>query len=116
MTSKIANKSYYTFIVVEGEEFDYELSAFYLNQKTNALSEVSASPQNTPKHLKIKFGFIERWEQISGDSKFFKIINKNGKELLLQMDKLSPKIDEKDSQLKRLLINLSRRGDGIVKI
>ena len=111
MTSKIANKSYYTFIVVEGEEFDYELSAFYLNQKTNALSEVSASPQNTPKHLKIKFGFIERCEQISGDSKFFKIINKNGKELLLQMDKLSPKIDEKDSQLKRLLINLSRRGD-----
>ena len=71
MTSKIANKSYYTFIVVEGEEFDYELSAFYLNQKTNALSEVSASPQNTPKHLKIKFGFIERCEQISEYEKVF---------------------------------------------
>ena len=101
-------KSSYTLKVVPGDEYEYEMEAFFYNYKTKELEQISSSPQTMPRDLKVPFGFVENVEEV--DSKIMKLVNKGGKTILLEFDKLSPLLDDQDSTMKKTLIDLKPSG------
>jgi hypothetical protein len=101
-------KSSYTMKVVPGDEYEWEMEAFFHNFKTKELEPLSSSPHSTPRHLKQSFGFIEFMEQV--DSEILKIVNIKGEEIHLKFDKLSPLLDDKDCKMKKTLIQLKPSG------
>ena len=57
-------KSTFTFKVVPGEKFGWEIEVFFFNFRSKGLEPISSSSQSTPRHLKVPFGFIESVELV----------------------------------------------------
>jgi hypothetical protein len=103
-----AMKSTYTFKLVPGENYRWEIEVFYFNFKSKDLEPLSSSPQTTPRDRKVSFGFLESVKFV--DSKLWSVVNSRGNTALLQYDRLSPMLDNEDSKLKRTLIHFKDEG------
>ena len=106
-TSK-ALKATFTFKVVQGEQFTWEIEVFFFNFKTKQLEPLSSSSQSTPRHLKIPFGFLKTVECV--DTNLLSVINSHGDTALLCFDRLSPLLDDTDNRMKSTLIHLKEKG------
>ena len=100
-------KSTFTFKVVPGEKFGWEIETYFFNFKSKVLEPLSSSPQSTPRHLKVPFGFIESVELV--DDNYLNVRNHAGDMVLLQYDKLSPRLDDQDSKMKRTLMHIIQK-------
>ena len=109
-----ALKSTFTFKVVQGEKFNWEVEVFYFNYKQKELEPLSSSSQSTPRHLKVPFGFVSSVECV--DSSLISVKNAYGDKALLIFERMSPLLDSEDSRMKRTLIKLKDQGcEKIVK-
>lgn len=110
-----ALKSTYTFKLVKGDQFKFEIEVFYYNFGTKELEPLSSSPQTTPRDRKISLGFLNSVKCV--DTKYLCVDNSRGDTALLEFDRLSPLLDDKDSKLKQTLINFKDQGcEKIVEI
>ena len=100
-------KSTFTFKVVPGEKFGWEIEVFFFNFRSKVLEPISSSPQSTPRHLKVPFGFIESVELV--DENYLNVRNQAGDMVLLQYGKLSPRLDDQDSKMKRTLMHIIQK-------
>ena len=103
-----ALKATFTFKVVQGEQFTWEIEVFFFNFKTKQLEPLSSSSQSTPRHLKISFGFLKTVECV--DTNLLSVINSRGDTALLCFDRLSPLLDDTDNRMKSTLIHLKEKG------
>ena len=97
-------KSTFTFLLKEGEDFEYQLEPFFLNTKSQEVEPLSASPNSTPRANKKPFGAILKIVKIDED--IIQILNKESEVLCLEVKRLSPLIDSEESRLKTALIDL----------
>ena len=54
------SKSSYTLKVVPGEDYEYEVEAFFYNFKTKQMEQMSASPQTVPRDLKVLLKMLKK--------------------------------------------------------
>ena len=106
------NKSTFTFIVKDGEDFEFEIEAFFLNSKTQNIEPLSPSPRTTPRANKKPFGPVEKVTMV--DEKIIKIENNENDELYLEVDRMSPFLDKDDSRLKSNLIALKNEATEVL--
>ena len=101
-------KCSYTFKVVQGDLYKWEIEAFFYNFKEKIVERISSSPQTISREFKVPFGFIQsvRYENSNGLS----ITNNKGDIFDLYFDHLSPLLAEEDSKLKRMLIHFKEFG------
>ena len=97
-------KSTFTFLLKEGEDFEYQLEPFFLNTKSQEVEPLSASPNSTPRANKKPFGAILKIVKIDED--IIQILNKESEVLCLEVKRLSPLIDTDESRLKNALTDL----------
>ena len=97
-------KSTFTFLLKEGEDFEYQLEPFFLNTKSQEVEHLSASPNSTPRANKKPFGAILKIVKIDED--IIQILNKESEVLCLEVKRLSPLIDTDESRLKNALTDL----------
>ena len=101
-------KSTFTFKLVPGETFQWEIEVFYFNFKSKDLEPLSSSPQTTPRDLKVSFGFLESVKFV--DPQLLSVVNSRKNTALFQFERLSPMLDSDDSKLKRTLIHFKEQG------
>ena len=101
-------KSTFTFKLVRGDEFKWEIECFFFNHKEKHLEPISSSSQTVARELKVPFGYIEAVKCI--DSNLLCISNKTSDRLVLQLDRLSPFLDDEDGKLKRALLHFKPIG------
>ena len=107
-----ACKSTFTFLLKEGEDFDFQLEPFFLNSKSQMVEPMSASPNSTPRANKKPFGAIHKIVKI--DEEIIQVFNKESDSL--EVKRLSPFLDNDESRLKSTLIDLKEKPtDEIVK-
>ena len=107
-----ANKSTFTFLVKEGEDFQFEMLPFYLNTKSHIVEPLSASSRSTPRGNKKPFGAIDKVMKI--DEEIIKIENKDSEMIYLEVERLSPLLDKEDSRLKSKLIALKDESTNVL--
>ena len=101
-------KSTFTFKLVRGDEFKWEIECFFFNHKEKHLEPISSSSQTVARELKVPFGYIESVKCI--DSNLLCISNKTSDRLVLQLDRLSPFLDDEEGKLKRALLHFKPIG------
>ena len=104
---KMLVKSSFTFKVVAGQDFRWEIECFYGNQTTKLLEPLSSSSQSTPKLMKKRFGFIR--SAISLDQETLQIENSAGVCIRLLKDRFSPLLDCEDNNFKKTLLALKEK-------
>ena len=86
-----ACKSTFTFLLKEGEDFDFQLEPFFLNSKSQMVEPMSASPNSTPRANKKPFGANHKIVKI--DEEIIQVFNKESDTLCLEVKRLSPFLD-----------------------
>ena len=96
-------KCTYTFKLVRGDSYKWEIEIFFFNHGVGELEPLSSSSQTVARSCKVPFGFIESVTHLSTER--LGVSNKTGQRVALEFTKLSPMLDVNDSKLKRTLLH-----------
>ena len=101
-------KCTYTFKLVHGEIYKWELEVFFWNHGEKVLEPLSSSSQTVARGSKIPFGFIDTVTHL--DSDLIGISNRRGDRASLHIEKLSPLLETDDTKLKMALLHFKPMG------
>ena len=101
-------KCTYTFKLVHGEVYKWEVEVFFWNHGEKVLEPLSSSSQTVARGSKIPFGFIDTVTHL--DSDLIGISNRRGDRASLHIEKLSPLLETDDTKLKMALLHFKPMG------